>query len=45
VSLIEGRFRARLGEFSLDADFSLPSHGVTALFGHSPARARRRCCG
>ncbi len=35
MSRIEGRFRARLGEFSLDADFSVPSQGVTALFGQS----------
>ncbi|MBD3811634.1 MAG: molybdenum ABC transporter ATP-binding protein [Betaproteobacteria bacterium] len=35
MSRIEGRFSATLGEFSLDADFSVPSHGVTALFGQS----------
>ncbi len=35
MSLIEARFRATLGEFSLDADFSVPTRGVTALFGHS----------
>ena len=35
MSRIEGRFRVTLGEFSLDADFSVPSHGVTALFGQS----------
>ena len=35
MSRIEGRFRTTLGDFSLDADFSVPSHGVTALFGQS----------
>ncbi|WP_018078072.1 molybdenum ABC transporter ATP-binding protein [Thiobacillus denitrificans] len=35
MSRIEGWFRTTLGDFSLDADFSLPSHGVTALFGQS----------
>jgi len=35
MSLIEGRFRTTLGEFSLDADFSAPAHGITALFGQS----------
>jgi molybdate transport system ATP-binding protein len=32
---ITARFSATLGEFSLDVDLKLPSHGVIALFGHS----------
>ena len=35
MSTIEARFRATLGSFELDAEFSLPSRGVTALFGAS----------
>lgn len=34
---IEGRFRALLGDFRLDARISAPSHGVTAVFGESGA--------
>ena len=32
---ITARFRAHLGKFALDAEFSAPGKGVTALFGHS----------
>ena len=32
---IEARFLHRLGDFTLDVDLALPSHGVTALFGPS----------
>jgi molybdate transport system ATP-binding protein len=35
VSQIEARFRTSLGGFSLDAEFNVPSRGVTALFGTS----------
>lgn len=35
MNTIEARFRATLGSFELDAEFNLPSHGVTALFGAS----------
>ena len=35
MSIIHARFRSTLGSFVLDAEFSLPSHGVTALFGAS----------
>ena len=35
VSLIEARFATTLGEFRLDAEFSAPARGVTALFGAS----------
>jgi molybdate transport system ATP-binding protein len=34
-SPIYARFRANLGDFSLDVDLELPGRGVTALFGHS----------
>ena len=32
---IDGRFEGRLGRFRLDASFSVPESGVTALFGPS----------
>jgi molybdate transport system ATP-binding protein len=32
---IEARFAMRLGAFALDAAFTAPGHGVTALFGQS----------
>lgn len=32
---VEARFRGRLGSFLLDATFSVPAQGVTALFGPS----------
>ncbi len=32
---IHARFRGKLGQFSLDASFSIPATGVTALFGPS----------
>jgi molybdate transport system ATP-binding protein len=32
---IEARFRGRLGAFALDAAFTIPAHGVTAIFGPS----------
>ncbi len=35
MSLIEARFRIDWPGFVLDVDLSLPSKGVTALFGHS----------
>ena len=35
MSTIRARFRSTFGSFVLDADFSLPSRGVTALFGAS----------
>lgn len=35
MSTIAARFRSTLGSFVLDADFSLPAHGVSALFGAS----------
>jgi len=35
MSTIDARFRATLGSFELDAAFSLPAHGVSALFGAS----------
>jgi molybdate transport system ATP-binding protein len=35
MSEIQAQFRASLGEFSLDVDFTLPGRGVSALFGHS----------
>ena len=35
MNTIDARFRATLGSFDLDAEFSLPSRGVTALFGAS----------
>jgi molybdate transport system ATP-binding protein len=35
MSEILARFRGKLGEFSLDVEFAIPSRGVTALFGHS----------
>lgn len=33
--MIEARFSARLGSFALDAAFTVPGRGVTALFGPS----------
>jgi molybdate transport system ATP-binding protein len=35
MSTIDARFRSTQGSFVLDAAFSVPSHGVTALFGAS----------
>jgi molybdate transport system ATP-binding protein len=35
VSNIEVRLKHRLGDFNLDANFSAPGQGVTALFGRS----------
>ncbi len=35
MSGVTGRFEGRLGAFSLDADFSAPERGVTALYGPS----------
>jgi molybdate transport system ATP-binding protein len=35
MNTIDGRFRATQGSFVLDAAFSVPSRGVTALFGAS----------
>ncbi len=35
MSSLDARFRIAWPGFSLDADLSLPSRGVTALFGHS----------
>ncbi|MDP1863177.1 MAG: molybdenum ABC transporter ATP-binding protein [Thiobacillus sp.] len=35
MSTIDARFRSTLGSFELDAEFSLPSRGVSALFGAS----------
>ena len=35
MNTIDARFRTTLGSFELDAEFSLPSRGVTALFGAS----------
>ena len=35
MNTIEARFRSTLGSFELDAEFSLPARGVTALFGTS----------
>jgi molybdate transport system ATP-binding protein len=32
---VEGQFRGRLGSFALDAEFAIPSTGVTALSGPS----------
>ena len=32
---IDACFKISRGEFLLDADFSVPAHGITALFGHS----------
>ena len=32
---IDARFRGQLGSFALDAELSVPSHGVTAIFGPS----------
>ncbi|MGI9344221.1 MAG: molybdenum ABC transporter ATP-binding protein [Gammaproteobacteria bacterium] len=34
---IEARYRVERGEFRLDAEFSIPSRGITALFGPSGA--------
>lgn len=33
--MIEARFSGQLGSFTLDADFTAPSQGITALFGPS----------
>jgi len=35
VSTIAARFRSTLGSFELDAEFSVPAHGISALFGPS----------
>ena len=35
MKTIDARFRTTLGSFELDAEFSLPSRGVSALFGTS----------
>jgi len=35
MSVIEARFRGKLGGFTLDAAFSVPASGVTGLFGPS----------
>ncbi|MGV8990585.1 MAG: molybdenum ABC transporter ATP-binding protein [Thiobacillus sp.] len=35
MSTIDARFRSTLGSFELDAEFSLPARGVSALFGAS----------
>jgi len=35
MSTIDARFRSSLGSFELDAEFSLPARGVSALFGAS----------
>lgn len=35
METIEARFRLDWPGFSLDVDLELPSHGITALFGHS----------
>jgi molybdate transport system ATP-binding protein len=35
MNTIEARFRSTLGDFELDAGFSLPARGVSALFGAS----------
>lgn len=35
MSSIRATFRIDRGDFQLDADLTLPGHGVTALFGHS----------
>ena len=35
MSTIDARFRSTLGSFELDADFSLPARGVSAVFGAS----------
>lgn len=32
---LEARYRKRLGQFSLDCDFSMPDRGITILFGPS----------
>jgi molybdate transport system ATP-binding protein len=32
---VEGHFRGKLGAFALNAEFSMPAHGVTALSGPS----------
>jgi molybdate transport system ATP-binding protein len=32
---IEARFKIRVGKFTLDADFSAPSRGITAVYGTS----------
>ena len=35
MSILQSRFSMRLGEFSLDAELSVPAQGVTAVFGAS----------
>ncbi|MBN8764319.1 MAG: molybdenum ABC transporter ATP-binding protein [Thiobacillus sp.] len=35
MSTIAARFRSTLGSFELDAEFSVPAHGISALFGPS----------
>jgi molybdate transport system ATP-binding protein len=35
VSGLEARFQTRLGEFTLDVEFTAPGRGITALFGPS----------
>ncbi len=35
MSVLEARFRMRYGEFTLDADLSVPARGVTGIFGAS----------
>src|SRR6185436_20224218 len=35
MSVIQASFRMRLGEFSLNAELSVPAQGVTAVFGAS----------
>lgn len=35
MSTLEARFRSTLGRFELDAEFSVPARGVSALFGAS----------
>ena len=32
---IEARFRGQKGEFALDVEFSVPAHGITAIYGAS----------
>ncbi len=34
---IDARFRLHRGAFRLDVEFSIPTHGITALFGPSGA--------
>ncbi len=37
MTMIDLDIRKRLGDFALDVSFSIPGHGVTALFGRSGA--------